>query len=98
MSDDATDQPTTAMAPIPIAAIPVRRRTRLHDLRAVRRYLSKVARDLEGEQIEFLKAAERIQLARAKVYTSQVLGELIRADELEGRIAELERLVMPRAI
>jgi len=66
----------------------------LSTIREVRGFLARAGRDLERENLENLKPADRIAVVRAKTYLASTLGSLIQATEMEARLAELERLIV----
>ncbi len=86
--NETTASPAATSAP----AAPRRRGPRMDKLAHVRRGLSRVYRDLEAWRPSDLKPAEVIARSRALGGLLTALADVMRADDLEKRLAALEDL------
>jgi hypothetical protein len=86
-STSASDRPVT-----PVDRTPRKRGPRMDRLAHVRRGLSRVYRDLYEWNAEQLTPEQRIARARAMTATLSALAVVMKGDDLERRLAELEEL------
>ncbi len=70
------------------APVSKKRGRRLYSLQNIRTLLADVLRQVEADAPE--KPSDRVARARVLIYGAQVMGELIRATDIEERLAALE--------